>query len=86
MEILRRFLPEITGNTFLFGPRGTGKTMWLRRMFPHAVYVDLLDAPTLRRYAARPERLVVDGVVCEPCEAFLMRLRPGSPLLPVRRL
>ena len=28
---------------FLFGPRGTGKTTWLRRRFPNALYLDLLD-------------------------------------------
>jgi hypothetical protein len=28
---------------FLFGPRGTGKTAWLRRMLPEAAYFDLLD-------------------------------------------
>ena len=28
---------------FLFGPRGTGKTTWLKQRFPNAIYLDLLD-------------------------------------------
>jgi predicted AAA+ superfamily ATPase len=31
---------------FLFGPRGTGKTTWVRRVLPNAVRVDLLDSRT----------------------------------------
>lgn len=27
---------------FLFGPRGTGKTMWVRSHFSGALYLDLL--------------------------------------------
>ena len=29
---------------FLFGPRGTGKTTWLKSQFPKAIYLDLLEA------------------------------------------
>lgn len=29
---------------FLFGPRGTGKTYWIRQHFENAIYLDLLDA------------------------------------------
>lgn len=29
---------------FLFGPRGTGKSTWLRHMLPDALYLNLLDA------------------------------------------
>lgn len=28
---------------FLFGPRGTGKTSWLKTMIPNGLYIDLLD-------------------------------------------
>lgn len=42
---------------FLFGPRGTGKSTWLRRRFPDAVWIDLLRPEEHREYAARPERL-----------------------------
>ena len=42
---------------FLFGPRGTGKTTWVRRTFPEAVYVDLLESELFTRLAANPQRL-----------------------------
>lgn len=42
---------------FLFGPRGTGKSTWLRERFPDAVWIDLLRPEEHRAYAARPERL-----------------------------
>lgn len=42
---------------FLFGPRGTGKTTWLKTNCPQAVYVDLLAGDTYTELLARPERL-----------------------------
>ena len=42
---------------FLFGPRQTGKTTYLRETFPQARYIDLLDARTFRELSARPELL-----------------------------
>ena len=57
MTTLSRFLAAPRGSFFLFGPRGTGKTTWLRAQFPDALVVDLLRAEEYRRFAARPERL-----------------------------
>lgn len=57
MTTLPRFLAAPRGSFFLFGPRGTGKTTWLRAKFPDALVVDLLRAEEFRRFAARPERL-----------------------------
>jgi hypothetical protein len=37
---------------FLLGPRGTGKTYWLHKLYPQAVYVDLLEARTFNALAA----------------------------------
>ena len=42
---------------FLFGPRGTGKTTWLRERLPDALFINLLRPDTYRELAARPERL-----------------------------
>ena len=44
---------------FIFGPRGTGKTQWLRHNLaeqPHT-YIDLLDPLTYRTLKAKPESL-----------------------------
>lgn len=57
MKYIQRMFKEIEGSYFLFGPRGTGKTMWLRHNHPQSGRIDLLDSDTYREYAARPERL-----------------------------
>jgi predicted AAA+ superfamily ATPase len=44
-------------SAFLFGPRGTGKTLWLKASYPDAIYIDLLDASTALRLTAQPGRL-----------------------------
>lgn len=42
---------------FLFGPRGTGKTTWVRRTLPGAVYLDLLESGLFNDLMAGPQRL-----------------------------
>ena len=42
---------------FLFGPRGTGKTTWLKDQIPNAITIDLLDKSIYRELLAQPERL-----------------------------
>lgn len=57
MEITSRFLQIPEGSFFLFGPRGTGKSTWLRHQMPHALFLDLLRPELYRELSARPERL-----------------------------
>ncbi len=46
------------GNSyFLLGPRGTGKTHWLKQNFPQAIYLDLLDSLTYDELLTHPNRL-----------------------------
>jgi predicted AAA+ superfamily ATPase len=42
---------------FLFGPRGTGKTAWMRAELAGALVFDLLESGTFQRLSAAPERL-----------------------------
>ncbi len=37
---------------FLFGPRGTGKTTWVRHEFPHAYTINLLDESVYQSFLA----------------------------------
>ena len=58
MEFIPRFFrPPERGSFFLFGPRGTGKSLWAQTTLPTALRLDLLDPETARSYGARPERL-----------------------------
>lgn len=42
---------------FLFGPRGTGKTTWVKQTFPSAIYIDLLESRLFNDLLADPQRL-----------------------------
>lgn len=57
MELIRRFLKADKGSFFLLGPRGTGKSTFIRKAFPKALYIDLLLPDVFRNYIAYPERL-----------------------------
>ncbi len=56
-SIIPRFFKAPKESFFLFGPRGTGKSTWLRTLMKNALWIDLLDPEELRSYSARPERL-----------------------------
>lgn len=43
---------------FLFGPRGSGKSTFLKAVYPDAVYIDLLIPDVQRKYQARPETII----------------------------
>jgi len=53
-----RFIsPPKAKSFFLFGPRGTGKTTWVKSAFPKAAYIDLLEAELFNDLTANPQRL-----------------------------
>jgi len=52
-----RFFADPGTHYFLFGPRGTGKSTWLRVLHPDALRIDLLRPETQRTYLAHPEQL-----------------------------
>lgn len=58
MESVLRFLHIYTKKSyFLFGPRGTGKSTWIKQNHPVATIIDLLEPELYRQYKALPERL-----------------------------
>ena len=65
LEFVGRFFEPPEQSYYLFGPRGTGKSAWVRRRYPGGVRIDLLHPATLQRYRARPERLF-DVVRAQP--------------------
>ena len=42
---------------FLFGPRGTGKTSWIKAHLPESIYIDVLEYGTYSSLLAQPQRL-----------------------------
>ncbi len=73
-----------TGNFFLFGPRGTGKSTWLRKTYPGALLIDLLREDIKTRLEANPERLaeLVDGST-KTRTVIVDEVQRVSSLLPV---
>ncbi len=57
MVFIRRFFQVPDQSCFVFGPRGTGKSTWLRDRLPDSLYLDLLEPALHRSLSARPERL-----------------------------
>jgi uncharacterized protein len=55
----RRLKLPINGSDsiFLFGPRGTGKTLWVKHHLPDAIYLDLLEFGLYKDLTADPARL-----------------------------
>ena len=47
-----RILAPPKGSFFLFGPRGAGKSTWLRGVFPQAHRIDLVDEALYQSYLA----------------------------------
>ena len=51
-------LPDLSKHSvFLWGPRRTGKSFWIRTHLPKAPLLDLLQTDTFAEYAARPSLL-----------------------------
>jgi predicted AAA+ superfamily ATPase len=68
LKIVPRLLQVPDRSFFLFGPRGTGKSTWLRQALSHAAFFDLLDASLYLELARDPHAL----------EALVGRLPAGS--------
>ena len=49
--------PPRSGSFFLLGPRGTGKSSWVRTALPDASYVDIVDSEIYTQLLASPRRL-----------------------------
>lgn len=57
MHYYPRFFQPPKESFFLFGPRGTGKSTWLKKHYPSALWIDLLEPDLYRKYSAFPEHL-----------------------------
>ena len=53
----RLFRPPAGKSFFLFGPRGTGKTTWVKSVLPGALMVDLLESEIFNDLLPNPQRL-----------------------------
>jgi predicted AAA+ superfamily ATPase len=56
-QMFKRFFTPPDQSYFLFGPRGTGKSTWLKNHYKDAFWINLLDPEQFRYYLAAPEKL-----------------------------
>jgi len=57
MQCIKRLISPPKESYFLFGPRGTGKSTWLKHHYPEAVRLDFLKGEEERRFGSYPERI-----------------------------
>jgi predicted AAA+ superfamily ATPase len=53
----RLLVPPAQHSFFLFGPRGTGKTTWVKNNFPNHLYIDLLNGKTFNNLIPNTSRM-----------------------------
>lgn len=53
----RLFSSPSNQSYFLFGPRGTGKTLWVKTNYPDSIYLDLLKSSLFNELLASPDHL-----------------------------
>ena len=61
-----RILEAPEKSFFLMGPRGSGKSTWLRAVFPDAHVIDLLSEATFQRLLAGPGFFLLTNCVLFP--------------------
>lgn len=66
----RLLKPPKAKSFFLFGPRGTGKTTWVKSVFPEAIYLDLLEAELFNDLLANPQRL--EKLIPRTCKDWII--------------
>jgi len=57
MKLIERLFQGQKSSYFLFGPRGTGKTTWLKMSYKNGLTINLLEPDSYRHFKAKPERL-----------------------------
>ena len=74
METVPRFFNAPEDSFFLFGPRGTGKSTWLKSCYHDALWVNLLNPEEFRAFSAAPERLrhLLDGRKPADCKTVII--------------
>src|SRR5262245_41718598 len=65
-KVHRRIYPVPRASTFLFGPRGVGKSTWATTEFPLAHRIDLLDEALYHSYLADPGLFASELRALEP--------------------
>lgn len=82
-EYIQRFFKGSDQSYFLFGPRGTGKSTWLKTHYPDALLINLLKPDVLREYLAYPERLELRVKASRAKQVIIDEIQKAPDLLSV---
>lgn len=64
--MLKRLLKRATSSAFLLGPRGTGKSTWIKHNFPDSIRYDLLNTSEVIRLSRQPSLLYDETIHLAP--------------------
>lgn len=64
--MLKRLLKKTTSSAFLLGPRGTGKSTWVKHNFPDSIRYDLLNTSEVIRFSRQPSLLYDETIHLTP--------------------
>lgn len=70
-----------SGAAFLWGPRGTGKTTYLKQKYPQAKYYDLLDSQLFTEFTLQPHHLREEILAQRPIIVILDEIQKIPKLL-----
>jgi predicted AAA+ superfamily ATPase len=82
--LLKRFFHPPKHSFFLFGPRGTGKSTWMRALFPDALYLNLLLSTLREKFRAYPDELIKEvAALPKPAVVIIDEIQKVPDLLAV---
>ncbi|HEX2582586.1 MAG TPA: AAA family ATPase [Chlamydiales bacterium] len=82
--LLKRFFTPPKQSFFLFGPRGTGKSTWMRTLFPEALYINLLLSALREKFRAYPDELMKEvATLPKPATIIIDEVQKVPDLLAV---
>jgi uncharacterized protein len=83
-ELIKRYFTPPKQNFFLFGPRGTGKSTWMKALFPEALYLNLLLSSVREKFRAYPDELIKEvAALPKPCVVIIDEVQKVPDLLAV---
>jgi len=84
MAEIKRYINIPETSFFLFGPRGTGKSTFVKRLIDkNSLYIDFLDPDTFRSFAAFPETLLKTVNAVKPTLVIIDEVQKVPQILDV---
>lgn len=81
---IKRHIVIPSGSFFLFGPRGTGKSTFVKSLLDKStIYIDFLDPDSFRTYTAHPETLIKTVAAINPSQVIIDEVQKVPQVLDV---